>query len=56
MAFIVLSAPANFKKRDKLRKLRLEGFTLHFFFLIGRSNNKTVEEILEKVLSHITSY
>ena len=53
MAVLVLSAPANFKQRTKLRKLRLEGFTLHFLFLIGRSDDKIVEKMLEKVLARI---
>ena len=50
VALLILSAPANFKKRLKLRKLRMEGFSLHFLFLIGSSKNRTVEKMLEKVV------
>ena len=53
VALLVLSAPENFEQRSKLRKLRLEGFTLHFLFLIGRSDDTIVEDMLEKVLARI---
>ena len=51
VALLVLSAPDHFKRRDNVRNLRLEGFTLHFLFLIGHSNDITVEKMLEKVLA-----
>ena len=55
VALFVLSSPENFKRRNKLRKLWLEGITLQFLFLIGHSNDITVEMLLEEVLVHTSN-